>query len=89
MLKFKAMLSSNVELNFFIAQVSYNQYALFADEEIACNRVINGMTFCFNQTAPDHKMLLSNIVEFCEKFSVTFTEKQLKKLEAKLEKIYA
>lgn len=88
MLKFKAT-NNGIEYKFFIAQIGSGRFALLSSEKIIANRFIDTQGFSFVYHINDKETIRDNIVEFCEKFSVTFTEKQLKKLEAKLEKIYA
>jgi len=88
MLKFKAT-SNGGEYKLFIAQISPGRFALFGIEDIVANRFFDTEGFSFVSYINDKEKIRDNIVNFCKNYNVTFTEKQLKKLEAKLEKIYA
>ena len=88
MLKFKAT-SNGIDCKLFIAQISPGRFALFGCEDIVANRFIDTEGFSFLYHSKDKETIRDNIVNFCKNYNVTFTEKQLEKLEAKLEKIYA
>lgn len=93
MLKFKATILDQFEVKCFIAQVAPYKFLLFVDDVIVGNRMTDVKPIDFDLTAfittYDIEEKGKMIVDFCSKFHVYFTEKQLTKLKAKLEKINA